>query len=108
MSSSLRRQGYSTREAASGAQALDALRAARPDLILLDMFLTGGSDDGWAFLGKLRANPEWQSVPVLIITGLGIACDEWAKSLGAQAVARKPIDPDELLPRIQKCLNGKA
>src|SRR4030088_400489 len=52
--------GYSTREAANGRQAVEALRAAKPDLILLDMLLSGNGDDGWAILRKIRRNPEWR------------------------------------------------
>jgi hypothetical protein len=33
---------------------------------------------------------------------MGIACDEWAASLGAQAVVRKPIDSDELVLKLQR------
>jgi hypothetical protein len=50
-----------------------------PDLIFLGMNLQGEIDD-WQFL-KAR-DAEWYAVPVLIVTALGIACDEWAESLG--------------------------
>jgi CheY-like chemotaxis protein len=98
----LRRQGYSTREAATGDQAMEALRAEKPDLILLDMLLSEYGDDGWALLGKMRRSPEWRSIPVIIITSMGVACEEWAVSLGAQTVLRKPIETDELLIKIER------
>ncbi len=99
----LRRHGYSTREAANVGQAVEALRADKPDLILLDMLLSGEGDDGWALLDRLRRNPDWRSIPVVIVTGMGIACDEWGVSLGAQAVLRKPVDADELLLKVKNC-----
>jgi hypothetical protein len=47
----------------------------------------------------------WRSLPVIIVTGIRIACDEWAVSLGATAVVQKPIDTDELLLKISRyCL----
>jgi CheY-like chemotaxis protein len=101
----LGRQGYSTRGVATSAQAMESLRAETPDLILLDMLLSGCGDDGWVMMDKLRRNPQWRSIPVLIVTGIPIASDEWAISLGAKAVVHKPIDTDELLQKIKRhCL----
>lgn len=97
----LSRQGYSIRGVATGEQAIEALRAEKPDLMLLDMLLSGPGGDGWAVLNKIRRNPEWRSIPVIIVTGIGIASEEWAVSLGAQAVVHKPIDTDELLLQIK-------
>jgi twitching motility two-component system response regulator PilH len=97
----LRHAGYSTREAANGRQAVEALRAEKPDLILLDMLLAGNGDDGWALLRKFRRNPQWCSIPVVILTSIRIACDEWAVSLGAKAVLCKPANIDELLVKIE-------
>ena len=99
----LSRQGYSVRGVANGGQALEGLRADKPDLILLDMLLAGSGDDGWGLLDKIRRNPPWRSIPIIIVTGILIASDEWARSLGAQAVVLKPIDTDELLKKV-KCL----
>ncbi len=101
MATILRRQGYYTREVASGHEAVELLRETRPDLILLDMLLKGDSDDGWGLLGLIRRHPDWRSIPVIIVTGLGVACDEWASALGARTIVRKPIDTDDLLLKIQ-------
>jgi CheY-like chemotaxis protein len=81
---------------------VDALRAEMPDLILLDMLLPVGGGNCWGLLNQIRGSPKWQSIPVVIVTALGIACDEWAESLGAQAVVRKPIDSDELVLKLQR------
>ncbi len=97
----LRRHGYAVREAVNGRQAMEALRAEKPDAILLDMLLPGG-EDGWALLTRVRRNPEWRSIPVVIVTGMGIACDAWASALGAQAVVCKPIDTDELVGKLKR------
>ena len=97
----LRREGFAVTEAATGGEALAALRAGRPGLILLDMLLPGSRLDGWSLLENVRDVPEWSSIPVLIITGLGIASREWAVSLGARDVVRKPIEADELLQKIR-------
>src|SRR4051812_17167809 len=62
-------------------QALECLRAGTPpDLMPLDMLLDDG--DGWSVLSGMRKIPALAGIPVLIGTGLGIAHDEWAESLG--------------------------
>ena len=97
----LRREGFTVTEAATGNEALAALRAGKPDLVLLDMLLPGSRLDGWSLLDNLRHIPEWSTIPVLIITGLGIASKEWAVSLGARDVVRKPIEADEIVQKIR-------
>jgi len=76
----LREYGYTVALTANGQEALDYLGdQPAPNLILLDM-LTRGMD-GWKFL-RLR-EAKWASIPVLIMTALSVASDEWAVSLGA-------------------------
>lgn len=96
----LRREGFTVAEAATGNEALGQLRAGVPSLILLDMLLPDGQD-GWFLLETIRDVPEWSTIPVIIITGLGIASFEWAQALGALDVVRKPIATDDLLQKIR-------
>lgn len=98
----LRHHGYSVRAATNGAQGVELLRAEKPDVILLDMLLSGASEDGWKLLNKIRHHPEWRAIPVIIVTGLSIACHEWAVALGAQACVLKPINTDDLLKTIER------
>jgi CheY-like chemotaxis protein len=48
-------------------RALQLLEELRPDLLVLDMSLPG--IDGLQFLDLLRADPQWQTLPVLIVSG---------------------------------------
>jgi twitching motility two-component system response regulator PilH len=93
--------GYRTEQARTAGQAMQSLIAEKPDLILLDMLLPG-ADDGWSLLNKIRRNPVWRSIPVVIVTGLRFASDEWGRSLGAVSVLQEPITPDELLEEISR------
>ena len=52
--------------------------------------------DGWQLLKMLRRRPELLALPVIIVTGLGIANLEWARSVGAVGLVRKPIDLEQL------------
>ena len=91
----LRQEGYSVIPAANGKEALDCLESgAPPDLLLLDMMMS--EIDGWQLLKMLRRRPELLALPVIIVTGLGIANLEWARSVGAVGLVRKPIDLEQL------------
>jgi len=97
----LRQEGYEVTTAVGGQEVLDQLRAAPPfDLLLLDMMLPGR--DGWSVLEEKNADPAISGVPVVIMTGLGIASAEWARSLGAVGLLRKPVDLEPLLKEIRR------
>lgn len=88
--------GYEVSLATDGRIALDLLETGlRPSLILLDMILP--NLDGWKFMSLRRQDPDLAAIPVVIATGLTVASDEWAKSLGALAMLRKPVDPSRLM-----------
>ena len=98
----LRREGYAVTLAASGGEVLQYLRTQpQPDLILLDMLMDEG--DGWGVLRAVRTASGLSGIPVLIITGLGIANDEWATSIGAAGLLRKPFDTPDLLAAVRRC-----
>lgn len=97
----LRQQGYDVREATTGDQALASVRARTPDLILLDMLLPESRTDGWAFLDYVRQNLEWQTIPIIIVTGLSIASLEWSTAHGALDIVKKPVDDRELLAKVR-------
>ena len=96
------REGYTVGLIASGRETLEYLRTKpRPDLILLDMLME--EVDGWSVLKAVRTSPALGGLPVLIITSLAIATDEWAESLGARGLLRKPFDTPDLLAAVRRC-----
>lgn len=62
--------GYVTTALGSAREALERLPDLAPDLILLDVSMPGM--DGRQFLARLRANPAWQSLPVILTTGRSV------------------------------------
>lgn len=90
-------EGYVVDLASDGERALERVRAARPDAILLDLMMPGMN--GRQFLQQLRAQPEYATVPVLIMTavhGLNVNL----ATLGASEVVEKPFEIDELLNKV--------
>ncbi|RMF91486.1 MAG: response regulator [Methanobacteriota archaeon] len=84
----LERAGHEVIEASSGAEALEKLRSARPDLILLDIMMPGM--DGWETLRRIRKLKGFEEVPVAMLT---------AKPMTPETAAREDIE--ELLDYIQ-------
>jgi len=60
-------QDYSVIPTTNGAQALNIIKVARPDLVLLDYMMPGM--DGADVLAKLRSNPRTATIPVMFLTG---------------------------------------
>jgi CheY-like chemotaxis protein len=104
----LRGQGYTVTTFPDAQAVLNYLTTSPPpDLILLDMIMP--VSDGWRFLEERRNAPALASAPVVLMTGLGVASDEWAASLGASALLRKPVEVESLLAAVRRCLpNGEA
>ena len=94
----LERSGFSVLRSADGFQGLELLKSRRPDLILLDMLMP--NCDGWEFLK--RREPEWQSIPFVIITGSDSANSSWARSLGAADFLAKPFVTEDVVARVKQ------
>ena len=88
--------GYELIEAESGEEAITAVVARRPDLILMDIQLP--VIDGYEATRRIRSNPGLKSVPIIAVTSYALAGDE-AKALaaGCTAYITKPFSPRALL-----------
>lgn len=62
----LKKAGWNVRAAANGREALEALRAAAPSLVLLDLMMP--EMDGFEFLQQFRHNEQWRQIPVIVLT----------------------------------------
>ena len=66
MARTLEQSNWTVSEAGNGREALDGLAKHKPRLILLDLMMP--VMDGFDFLLEMRANPEWQDIPVIVLT----------------------------------------
>jgi DNA-binding response OmpR family regulator len=97
----LERAEYEVTLAADGQGALDAVRASRPDLVVLDLMLPG--IDGLEVCRRLRRDDP--RLPVVMLTALGDEADRVVGlSLGADDYVTKPFSPRELVLRVQSVL----
>ncbi|HXU58112.1 MAG TPA: sigma-54 dependent transcriptional regulator [Verrucomicrobiae bacterium] len=92
----LKDEGYQTREAANSDGALEAIRARRPTMVVLDIWLQGSTLDGLETLGVIKR--EHPNLPVVMISGHGnIETAVQSIKLGAYDFVEKPFKADRLL-----------
>jgi len=87
--------GYSYAEAADVAEAIELVDSLRPDLVLLDVMMPGGS--GLTVLEHVRSQPALEQTPVVVISAFTADRDHLAAyDAGASGFLKKPFEPDEL------------
>ncbi len=103
VASCLRRLGLRVREAATAAQALEALEGGTPDLVCLDLRLPDAS--GFSVCEHVRRTQRLQDVPVLVISALGEAADRaQAHAAGADEYLTKPFRSTALAASVRDLL----
>lgn len=95
----LTRGGHETRIETDAKHALEAIRMARPDLILLDIMMEPMS--GWDVLEQIRSNPDVAEIPVIILTGKVLTAQEAVKyGMMIEGFVMKPLERTMLLKAI--------
>jgi DNA-binding response OmpR family regulator len=100
----MRQQGYETRVARDGEEALAEVERFRPDLVLLDVMLP--RRDGFEVCQRLRADG-WSDLKILMLTAKGRDVEiEKGLALGADGYVTKPFSTAELVARVADMLEG--
>jgi diguanylate cyclase len=99
----LSKSGYQLGYAANGYEALEHLAEHQPDAILLDVMMPGL--DGIEVCRRIKNNPEWQHIPVIMVTALS-AKEDLADCIeaGADDFISKPVNGIELRSRVRSML----
>lgn len=96
----LRSAGFKVLVAQTGDNALKSANYAKPDLILLDILMSG--IDGFETCRLLKINPQTKDIPVIFMTALSDSINKVRGfELGAVDYVTKPIQKEELIARIQ-------
>ena len=96
----LSQDGWRVETLANGATAVDIIRRAAPQLVILDVMLPGKS--GFEILHELRADPAFQALPILMLTARGQARDrEMAQMAGVSKFMTKPFSNAEMLEAVR-------
>jgi two-component system, OmpR family, alkaline phosphatase synthesis response regulator PhoP len=97
--------GYSVRIAADGEQAIEAIKEARPDLILLDINMPGLN--GYQVCEMVRADPEWKDILIVMLTAKGRDIErEKGLAVGADDYITKPFSTQEVIDKVRGMLEG--
>jgi len=106
VSTLVRKAGWEVKTAENGQIALNLLEAYLPNLILLDLMMP--EMDGFEFLAWLRENPDWRTIPVVVLTAKDITQED--RDLLEHAVQRVfqkgHYQRDELIEEVRRCLRN--
>lgn len=101
----LESEGYEVKVAATGEEALEKMRAERPDLVLMDVMMANPLD-GYYTTQQIADDPELSAVPILMVSA--IATSEHAERfptnqhLNIQEFISKPVEPEQLLKKVRQ------
>lgn len=102
----LQREGFATGHIDDGKLAMDALRAAPPDLVLLDVMLPHVS--GFEICQQIRLDPTFDNTRVVLMTAAGGGMERRkGLALGADDFVQKPFDLADLIAKV-KVLTGET
>jgi len=96
----LQSEGYEIIVATSGNEAIQRTKIIRPDIVLMDIIMP--EMDGYETCRQLKSNDETKNIPIIFTSSLRGTFDKVKGfDLGGVDYVAKPIDPPELLSRIQ-------
>src|SRR5215218_2038441 len=99
----LRQNDHTVVTAVHGLGALEVLAERAIDLVITDLSMP--EMDGMTLLQELRSNSQFQSLPVIILTGSAYAQDNTrAKAAGATLFLTKPVESEELIATVTRLL----
>ena len=99
---------YEVITATDGNTGLAKAKEEKPDLILLDIIMP--IEDGFAAAKKLKADPELQDIPVVLLTSFSQRLGETnlavsqGLDLDVEDYLEKPIEPQALLQKVEQVL----
>ncbi len=101
----MKREGFDVSIAVDGQEAVDRIRADKPDLVLLDVMMPKKS--GFEVCQEVKGDPELTGTKILMLTAKG-RDTEVAKglALGADAYMTKPFSTKELVDKVREMLAG--
>ena len=95
--------GFTVVEATNGLEGVEMACTHHPDLILMDIQLSG--IDGYEATRRIKTDPELRDIPLIVVTSYALdGDDKKAFAAGCDAYVAKPYSPRKLLAQIQTFL----
>jgi len=102
----LREEKYEIRSASSGEEALNILPDFEPDLVLLDILMSGM--DGYQVCKKIRSNEQFRLVKIIMVSAMAMLKERLkGYDVGADDYITKPFKKEELLAKIRVVMRLK-
>ena len=103
----LERHGYQVETANNGVQALEKIRASRPDLVVSDVMMP--EMDGFELLSTIKRDPALEDLPIIMLTAKTQDKNVMeGYSRGADMYLTKPFNPAELLAFVKRILQSSG
>ncbi len=110
----LEKNGYTVRTASNGQEALEALKAKEPDLMILDIMMATDTE-GFDLAYELKNRPNSKDLPIILLTSFlekvrQEGPDRFQHIMGeawpAKWLFEKPVDTKKLITKIEGILAG--
>lgn len=98
----LEMDGYEVVNVTHGSDFLPNVRDEKPDIVLLDVFLT--NMDGKELVAEVRKSEDFSDLKVIMTSGMDLA--EQCSKAGADAFLLKPYTPEQLMQVLQENLEN--
>jgi len=103
----LEMKGFDVLSASSGAEAMERIGSAMPDLVVCDVVMP--DVDGYRICEFVRAHPDLSETPVLLISGIvNSAVLERAAQVRSSDVLRKPFTAEDLARKVEELLTARS
>ena len=102
--------GYEVEAAFNSEEGFTKVEYGQPDAIVLDLMMER-HDSGFTLAKKIKTHPTYKSIPILMLTAVGDATgfrfsmEKDGYWMNTDDFADKPIEPDDLVTRIDKLIN---
>jgi signal transduction histidine kinase/DNA-binding response OmpR family regulator len=97
-------EGYQIKGVSSGEEALRALEAEAPDIILLDLLMP--EMDGFEVIERIKANPGWKDIPIVVVTAKDLTDSDWQflRQRVDKIIRKSGLDRETLVGEVQGLL----
>lgn len=97
--------GYEVIKAVDGNDCLNKLEREIPDLVILDIMMSGMN--GWDVAARIKENPKWNEIPIVFLTAKGDEMSIGMGGLASEEYVVKPFDIIKLKERVEEILTTK-
>ena len=105
--------GYAVDSASDGDSGLAKMRAAKPDIVILDVMMRTETE-GFHVTYQIRKDPALAKIPILMLTAIGektgmqFSPDKDGEYLPVEKFVSKPVEPKQLLAHVEELLAERA